>query len=82
VPKKDLTSIMRKFMANNPKKFFIPLGIFWIALGFIDLMTGTLKFENPWRAALHFVPIFGYVAVGIAWILIGIFKIGISKKSD
>jgi len=82
VPKKDLISILAKFAANNPKKFFISLGVVWITLGIFDLMTGTFKFGNVWRAVLHFVPCFGFVLVGIAYILIGIFKIGISKKSD
>jgi uncharacterized membrane protein YdcZ (DUF606 family) len=79
---KDLLSKASNFAAKNPRKYFICIGTFLIVLGIIDLMTGAFKFDSFGRAALHFVPIIGYILLGIFCILAGIFKIGLSKKSD
>lgn len=86
MPKKDLISISQEFTAKHPKRFCIPMGVFWIALGIFDaaikVNAGTLISGNFWVSVLHVAPPVGYTLVGIGWILIGIFKIGLSKKSD
>jgi hypothetical protein len=86
VPKKDLISILQEFTAKHPRRFCIPMGVLWIALGIFDaltkLMAGTFKAGNFWANALHVAPPIGYILVGILWILIDIFKIGLSKESD
>jgi hypothetical protein len=77
VPKRDLISIASDFVAKNPRKYCICMGIFWIALGIFDLIANHLILN-----VLRDVVIFAYILTGAAWILVGTFKIGISKKSD
>ncbi len=74
MPKKDLLSILAKFVANNPKKYFLFMGFFWIALGIYRLTMGTIGFGHFWNAVLDLVPTFGFMVVGIAYILIGVSK--------
>ena len=47
-----------------------------------EFIAEPFKFANVWREVLHFVSCFVFVLVGITYILIGVFKIGVSKKSD
>jgi len=85
VPKKDLISIFQEFTANHPKRVFIPMGVFWIALGIFDALTkvmdGAFNSGHFWVNALHVTPPVAYNLAGIGWILTGIFS-GHSKKSD
>ncbi len=65
-------------VAKNPRKYFICMGLFWIALGIFDFIGTDLRWENVWRD----VAVFCYISAGIFSILAGIFKIGLPRKTD